>query len=93
MTAVHLTGNGEIELVSSLKKAYSSEVLTLNVASKIEFPKPLLNAAVLQSPRSKNCLFFMDCSLIEDSASISKGLFQRTNTLTLPLSHVCGCGP
>ena len=41
-TTVHLlTGSSETEVVSSLK-AYSSEgVPPLNVASKIEFPKPL----------------------------------------------------
>ena len=34
--------NSETELISSLKKAYSSKgVPILNVASKVEFPKPL----------------------------------------------------
>ena len=43
MTTVHLsTDNSKIEVVSSLKKAYSGEgVPTVNVASKIEFLKPL----------------------------------------------------
>ena len=48
-TTVHLSiGNSETEVVSSLKKAYSSEgVPTLSVASKVEFPKPL--CSILQS--------------------------------------------
>ena len=43
VTAVHLsTNSSEISVVSNLNKAYSSEgVPTLNVASKIEFPKSL----------------------------------------------------
>ena len=42
-TAVHLsTNSNETTVVSNLNKAYSSEgVLTLNVASKVEFPKSL----------------------------------------------------
>ena len=42
-TAVHLsTNSSEITVVSNLNKAYSSEgVPTLNVASKVEFPKSL----------------------------------------------------
>ena len=42
-TAVHLsTNSSEITLASNLDKAYSSEgVPTLNVASKVEFPKSL----------------------------------------------------
>ena len=53
MTAVHLsTDNSEIKVVSSLKKAYSSEgVPTLNVASKVKFPKPL--RSTLQSYKVK----------------------------------------
>ena len=42
-TAVHLsTNSNETTVVSNLNKAYSSEgVLTLNVASKVEFLKSL----------------------------------------------------
>ena len=43
VTAVYLlTNSSETKVVSNLKKAYSSEgVPTLNVASKVEFPKSL----------------------------------------------------
>ena len=85
-TAVHLsTNSSEIRVVSNLNKAYSSEgVPTLNVASKVEFPKSLWST--LQSHRAQEAKMAdfwpfsqLACSLAEDSTSSVKTITNSTS--------------
>lgn len=98
MTTVHLsTDNSKIEVISSLKKAYSGEgVPTVNVASKVEFLKPL--HSTLQSYKIKEAKM-TDFLLIiiarsQKTAHPSRSAYSScANTVTLPLPLFCGCGP
>ena len=98
-TALHLlTNNSKTKILSSLKKACSSEgVPTLNMASEIEALKLLYSS--LQSHKvqeAKMADFFtlsMAYSLTEDSTALERWLSQCASTVALPLPPFCGHGP
>ena len=91
MIVVHLsTDNSETEVVPSLKKAYSSDgVPTLNMASKVEFLKPL--RSTLQSYKVQEAKKKADFSRTAHSQKTAHP--SRSAYSSVPIQRLCPCHP
>ena len=87
-TAVHLlTDNSEIKVVSSLKKDYSSEgVPTLNVASKVKFPKPLRSTLQSYKVEEAKMADFSWTARSQKTVHPSRGAYS-----SVPIQRLCSC--
>ena len=91
VTAVYLsTNSSKIEVVSSLKQAYSSEgVPTLNMASKVEFPKSL--CSTLQSHKVQEAKMADFWPFSRPAHSQKTAHPSRTVYFSVPVQWLCPC--